>query len=478
MRIPIVLLTSLALVPVTGHSLVAQQEGFSDLVVEHLRLDLVLDHDHRRLSGTATLRIRNLADLAVRRAPFLLGRLMTVDAVSDAAGPLRFEGDVLRFPDWQELQVLETWTELRAPLQPGATTEITIDYQGTVVGYTESGMSYVRDHVAPEFTLIRSDAFSFPTLGTASLESMRGRRRHDFTFGGTVSVADETLIVASAGHDGVERANDGRSIWSFTSPGPAPFLLLAVAEYEVVETPVAKIYHFPADQTGAARLLEALTRAKELYGDWFGRRAGSRPVVIMEIPEGWGSQASLAGGIIQTAAAFLDGDQLPQLYHEVAHLWHPPEIERPADRWNEGFATFLQWRVAHHDEPDALARQMERISTRLLSQDIDSLPPMEQYGETDQTGLAYRVGPLFFYLLYESLGGREFDRCLGAFFSEFGTSGSTSEDFAESVRSCGFSAAAAVNEWFSTTEGLRRLRAGATLADLTQSYKTASSTQR
>ena len=459
---------------------------YEDLVVDALHLDVALDHEERRLNGIATLRIRNAGEGPLERIPFLLGRLMKIETLSGAeattttealrdapkrGSSLDFSQDVVRFPDWEELQVLEAWVELGTPLAPGDNIDVTIAYRGTIVGYTESGMRYVRDRIDPEFTLIRSDAFSFPTIGMASLTSLRRQRRQDFTFSGTVRVDDDNLVVASAGHLSVERHPAGGSVWHFASRAPAPFLLLAVAEYGILETDDAKIYHFPTDRDGAVQLAAALEDATRLYEDWFGPRSDPRSIVIMEIPEGWGSQASLTGGIIQTADAFRAGDQLQQMYHEVAHLWHPAEAERPSDRWNEGFATFLQWRVVHDGDPAGLADRMAQISERVLSGGVGELPPMDQYGELDRTGLAYRIGPLFFYLLYTVVGAEAFDQCLGSFFSEHEAKGYTTADFVESVPSCGPGASRILGEWFTSTMGLHRLDSGASMEELVRLYR-------
>ena len=67
---------------------------------------------------------------------------------------------------------------------------------------------------------------------------------------------------------------------------------------------------------------------------------------MIEIPEGFGSQASATAGIILDASAFGDQAQLPQLYHELSHFWNPRDLDVPSPRWNEGLAMYLQYRLA------------------------------------------------------------------------------------------------------------------------------------
>lgn len=83
-----------------------------------------------------------------------------------------------------------------------------------------------------------------------------------------------------------------------------PFLNLPIAEYGLLEQQGIRVYYFPADKAGAERVLERSLQALRLLSDWFGPLDSQPRFAIMEIPEGWGSQADLAGGIIQTASAF------------------------------------------------------------------------------------------------------------------------------------------------------------------------------
>ena len=74
---------------------------------------------------------------------------------------------------------------------------------------------------------------------------------------------------------------------------------------------------------------------------------------MIEVPDGWGSQADVTC-ILQTAAAFRDPARLVEVYHEVSHLWNVPATDLPSPRWDEGLATFLQFRMA--DERDGTTR--------------------------------------------------------------------------------------------------------------------------
>lgn len=446
------------------------QSQVTDVGLTHLALDLRIDYETATLSGVAGLTVHNHGTSPVEDLAFQLGRLLSVTGVAAHGTPLPYTSDVVRYADWPEFQVLATWVELPTPLLPGATMTLEIRYHGTVVGYTETGMSYVRDSISPDFTLIRSDALSFPVLGEPSLEALRSQPLRDFTFAGSVTLPQGDLRVATAGEVDHTDTSQGARTWRFRSTGPAPFLLLAIAPYEVIENDDLRIFVLPGDIPGARRIRQAVTDANTVYSSWFGPRPNSGRITIMEIPDGWGSQASLNGGIIQTADAFRSASDLPQLYHELAHLWHPADTEQPADRWNEGFASFLQWRMAEVRDGASLPNRMKGLVERIRNQS-DDVPPMSQYGETRSTDLAYRIGAVFFYTLFATIGENKFDRCMTELVGTYRDTGITSSEFASSVSDCGPGAERVVDEWFHTAEGVNRLKRGQTLDELIEGYR-------
>src|SRR5574341_137796 len=93
---------------------------------------------------------------------------------------------------------------------------------------------------------------------------------------------------------------------------------------------------------GARRIAANARRALDLFTTWFGPLPGNPSLTILELEDGYGSQADVAA-IMQTAAAFRDSTRDHELYHEVAHLWNPPTTDLPSPRWNEGLSTFLEY---------------------------------------------------------------------------------------------------------------------------------------
>ncbi len=451
---------------------VAQATGELGVAMTRLELTLDLDYGDGSLEGSARYEITNLSDRSVSRIPFNVGRLMTVRAARGAGGDtLEFTQDVAVFSDSPRRQVDHAVVTLPSPLAPGSSTLLELEYGGYLVGYTETGSLYIQDRVDHAFSILREDAFAWPAVGTLSRRTNRAALRPDFDFTARITVP-ESHTVASGGRLVERRTRGGRSTFVYESTAPVPFLNLPIAEYGLMERGGVRLYYFPADSAGARRVLGSATRGLELLRKWFGPLGTEPALAVMEIPEMWGSQASLTGGIIQTADAFRDTGPTTALYHELTHLWNAPDLDRPSARWNEGLASFLALRMAGElDGWRGLEDYVLRTRSRILSEATNTpepgLVPFIRYGEAGATDLSYQVGLLMFYALHRAMGDERFDGALGSYYQDHRERGGTFEDLLERLQArspvdlTGF-----FRDWVYTTAWLDQLRAGTAVAEI------------
>jgi hypothetical protein len=445
-------------------------------VVTRLGLDLRVDYERGTVGGTATLLLRNVSHHPAAVVPLLLNRLMTVSRIESVAGAdAPFEQRVALFQDDSARQVDAIVITPQRPVPPGDSLAIVVHYGGVLVGYTETGSLYIKDHVSRDFTIIREDAYAFPTLGVPSWTSNRAARREPFVFAARVTVP-AGLVVAMGGERGERAERDSVVTWSYHSSEPVPFLNIVIAPYQLLESAGARIFYFTADSSGARTVEHAIAGAVERYTRWYGPLGREPQIVVMEIPEGFGSQASLVAGIIQTADAFRDRSQLRQLYHELSHVWNVPDLDRPSPRWNEGLAMYLQWRMAAEldgwTEWDA---QLERTTQSLMRRcglpvRCDSVP-FASYGTADLTDRSYSVGMLMFYALSQVLGPDVFDRAYRGFFQQYRETGATTADLVAAFRRASPKSERILTDWLLTTRWYARLASGETVRQIVDDYK-------
>ncbi|MEJ2334270.1 MAG: hypothetical protein P8Y26_01400 [Gemmatimonadales bacterium] len=444
----------------------AQPSEEFGLAMTRLELSLDLDYRDGSLSGWASYEIVNLSGESTSELPFNLGRLMTVQAARGPEGiTLDFTQDVAVFVDSPRRQVNHIVVSLSRPLAPDSSVVLRLDYHGYLVGYTETGSLYIQDRVDEDFSILREDAFAWPALGTLSRRINRVAPRPDFRFNARITVPEQ-FTVASGGRLVEKITDEGRTTFVYESIAPVPFLNLPVAEYALMSRGGIRVYYFPPDSAGALRVLNGAAKGLALLEDWFGPLGVDPDIAVMEIPERWGSQASLTGGIIQTADAFRDASRMLALYHELTHLWNVPDLDQPSARWNEGLATLLAMRMAEElDDREGMEgdvrRTVERIITPSSSSPEIRTVPFVRYGDAGVTDLSYRVGFLMFYALHRALGDEEFDAALRGYYQKNRELGGTFEmlmkhlDARSPIALDGF-----FHDWVYTTAWYDQLRAG------------------
>jgi aminopeptidase N len=438
-------------------------------------LDLAVDFPDQQLSGSITYNLENWTKAPASRVSFILNRLMEVSAVSDGARlPLRFTQDVVRFRDTPLRQVDQVVVDLAKPVPPGGHTTIRLDYAGNLVGYTEIGWLYVKDRIDTAFTILREDALAFPRIDGIVDSANRRRPAVDFTYRGSVRVPSN-FVVAAGGKQSRVINGDGTTTWTYASSGPSPFVNIAIAPFDTVSERGVRIFYFRTDSLGAQRLMRSTQRALTLLTNWFGPLHSPPNLSITEIPDGWGSQASLVGGIIQTAVAFRDSTRMGELYHELSHLWNANDLDNPSPRWNEGLAMFVEdllrervdaWQKRTESEADDIAR-VKRIVARDSSL---RRVPMIDYGRIGNTGRSYSVGGLMFATLFDVVGEAEFDRIIGGYYQRFGSGGTTRDFISFANQTSSRDLTRFFDDWLLSTRWVDLLANSSTISDLAAPY--------
>jgi hypothetical protein len=361
-----------------------------------------------------------------------------------------------RLDGWELYQANVVAIDLARPLPAGGTTTIEIDYTGPMVGIQESGMLYVQDSLDPEFTIIRGESAIYPHLAEPTMDSLLyrfGRGGDAFDQFVSITVPDDVLV-ASGLLLSDKRTKDGMTTWDYRSLQPNFQIMLPVAAYEVIEMAAVRIYFFAADKEGAQRVAKGIGDAMTLFESWFGTLAEDSSFAVVEIPEGYGSQA-LRPTVILDARAFRSPSSMPELYHEISHFWNVKDPSLTPARWDEGLAMYRQeivWRELDGESADLGSTWGSAF--RGLKRQLDEHPeyldvPLIQAGERNLTSvLSYRGGQLMFALLDRHLGREPLLEVLGDFYQKYAASGATSEEFAEFFVSQAPGAKRIIDEWF------------------------------
>ena len=405
-------------------------------------LDIIVDYDQEKLFVECSLTVMNPGDRPISEVPLLLYRLLDVKSIVDSEGKaISFTQDIVKFSDLEMWQVNHIRIKLTPSLKPSDKRSFVIRYEGHLMGYTEV-MGYVKDHISEDYTVLRTDCYAFPRIGVPSWETNRAMGLHDFEYKASVTVPS-SLVVANGGELLGKTESNGEVTYTYRSLEPSWRIDLPIADYKILEDKKNKfkIFYFPTDEEGARKLLASLSRCMELYTQWFGPLQVFSGLAVIEIPNAYGSQTDVTTILQQSSAFDKNTDSHYGFYHELSHLWNVKSSDKSPPRFeSEGLAMFLQHLAQEKLEgkPEAKETAVRNMRNRLRKSFADNPEwkdvPMINFGKNNMTGLSYRTGQIFFYILYELLGEELFLETMGSFYQEYYETWANAQDFADHVK--------------------------------------------
>ena len=239
-----------------------------------------------------------------------------------------------------------------------------------------------------------------------------------------------------------------------------------------------RIYAIPGDEGEGQRILQAAQKSFRFYSGLFGEAGGFPGFTIIEIPEGWGSQAG-DFYILQTAAVFRDKARISELYHEIAHNWNAkakPEIQR-CRYFDEAFASYFQGlAIKEFEGEEAFAKYMARLRDRFLQScqkdEKNGSTPIADYWKEERGDNSYTKGAWSLYVLHQVVGDSAFPTVISGFLREFRTREADFADFQGfAERAAGLNLDRFFKEWIFGPESTRLLREKTDVGKIAERYR-------
>jgi hypothetical protein len=450
-------------------------EPTTGVAATHYDLELDLDYAHGALEAWARIELVNPYETTRDEVSITLYRLLTVRSASDGEGnDLPFTQGVVSVEDYPVLQLNQVIVTLPEPMAPGDEFVLELEYDGYLLGYAETGMSYVKDVIDTEFTILRTDSWVFPRPGYPTIASSRASVAWEYSFSSEITVPSGLTIVCGGRLDGVDEG-EGVRTFRHSSVVPSWRMDFAIADYSELSAGPIRICYLPGDDEGAAGVAQAARDALGAFSEWFGPRPSEAPLTFIEIPDGWGSQ-TYTGTIIQSGGAFKDPRRYREVYHEVSHLWNVLGTDEPSPRWEEGLATFLEFHLAGDLTGEPYLERLEEWLLGVLAEGLEANPawkevPLVDYGKANLTDLSYRAGALFFDLLHRLEGQDRFNSIIGDYIHEHAESGGTTLDLVDVIRRYDAPGTEALcQDWILTAAWTEFIASGATVDQMAEHY--------
>ena len=405
------------------------------IVTNNYDLDLSIDFSQKKLNGVCQIELENTSDSTISEIPILLYRLMKIEYVKDFSdNDLLFQQNIIEFSDFPLLQVNSV--SIKTTILPHQKKVLKLKYNGYLIGYSETGMKYIKDRISPEFTLIRNDAYSYPLLAKPSLNFLRQNINHNFNYTINVTVPD-SLMVANGGILLNKEKKDDLTTYTYRSKKPNWRIDIAIAPYKMLSTDRIDIFYYN-DSIATKALADYGMSSFALYEKWWGKLRNDNTITVIETEKGSGGQADETT-ILLPYETFTNKAHYDQLYHELSHLWNVKIIENKglSPRWEEGLATFSQYLVTEklEDEKGYLKRVTNRninwLKSSFKKNPILLETPMIEFGDKQLTNYSYVQGMIIFCTLYYWLGENKFNQVIRDFYQTYYSKGASTEQFTD-----------------------------------------------
>ena len=402
-----------------------------EAVVRHLALDLDVDFDQQRLTGSATLQIETSGDareLVLDTNGLTIGRV-TLDDGSETTATLGEAQPHLGRP-------------LSIAIQP-ATKSVRIEYSSApdaaAVQWLSKEQTAGREH---PFLFTQSQAILARTW--VPIQDSPGIR---ITYEATIRVPRGLMAVMSA-ENATGLNADG--VYHFRMPQAVPAYLLALAVGDLefrslghnsgvwAEKPMIAASAYELADT--PKMIEA---AEELYGPY---RWGQYDVLVLPPSFPFGGMENPR--LTFATPTILAGDRslVNLVAHELAHSWSGNLVTNATwnDFWlNEGFTVYFERRIMESIAGREYSEMLALLGKQDLEATVAELPARDTHLFLDLTGrdpddaatkLPYEKGYFLLRLIEETMGRAKWDAFLRDYFDRHAFHAMTTSEFVEELK--------------------------------------------
>lgn len=405
-----------------------------DVRVEHLKLDLELDFEERRVHGRVILQF---AAVEVDTTLILDTQALDIAAV---------EGWDTSPREWSlgEEQG-RLGRALTVQLEPGDS-EIRVRYSTTEDG--EALQFLEPEMTGGEHPYLFTQGQAILTRAWIPCQDSPGVRvTYDANI---IAPAALTVLMSADRRDGSRHLflNDGidetRQVWAFEMNQPIPAYLIALACGEIEERAVSErcsVFASPALVDAAADEFQDVERmvvtAEELFGPY---RWGRYDILILPPAFPYGGMENPTLTFMTPTVLAGDRSLVSIVAHELAHSWSGNLVTNATwrDFWlNEGFTVYFERRIMEALYGAERARMEAQLDWNGLRSEMQGMLAWETVLHVDLagrhpdegfSGVPYNKGALFLHRLEEAVGREALDAFLREWFDENAFQSATTAD--------------------------------------------------
>jgi aminopeptidase N len=400
----------------------------NEAAIQHLHLDLKVDFESQKLSGSAELTLRRSDDA---KELYLDTNGLDIFSVTTP------EGANLK---WE-------FGKRNAKLGRPLIIKLPVAGNKVIISYASRPSAAAVQWLTPEQTTDKQQPFLF-TQSQAILARTwvpcQDTPAVRMTYSARIQVPPKLLAVMSASNP--QTKND-TGIYEFEMKQAIPSYLLALAVGDLQFKEISSRCGVYAERSVVRKAVwelqdteRMILAAEELYGPYRWDRydviflPSSFPFGGMENPRLTFATPTILAG---------DRSLVSLIAHELAHSWSGNLVTNATwdDFWlNEGFTVYFEQRIMEAIYGRDYAEMLARLTLDGLLEEIKKLRPRETWLKLDlagrnpddgMTAIAYDKGYFFLRMLEEKVGREKWDAFLRTYFDKFAFQSMTTERFLE-----------------------------------------------
>lgn len=405
-------------------------------------LDFYIDPKNQCFSSRGMVTIKNDSDIVKKNIPLLLYYDLNVKEIRyDNNVDIKFTQEIVSFPEYDEFKVNYIIIYLDKPLMKNEELKIYIEYEGKLYGYS-SIMQYVKDTIDEEFSILRNDCIAYPIIAYPNDRSLIESYFNPIRYRASVNVPKEYTVGCGGVLKNININND-RRIFIYEKSELTKSIHrfdICISEYCLIEDKSMNlsIYAFPKHKEVADTLVKyEVKRVYNFYTKIFGSYGANDYFTIIEIKEGYGSQAGDNYILMEEHAFNNKSADYTHLYHEIGHIWNPSVKlyhEQRTRFFDEAFASYFEVLAIKEFSGEEKAKEkMEKYRQqfiRSINQNNKNFSiPICEYGRYEMGYNSYTKGPWVLYVLHEIVGDKKFFDIIRTFLNENKKKEVTFKDF-------------------------------------------------
>ncbi|ERI92335.1 peptidase family M1 [Clostridiales bacterium oral taxon 876 str. F0540] len=377
---------------------------------------------------SGTLNIFNEMNTELSKFDVLLYHNLKVKSIKDIYNTnLNFAQQIIFLEDEKNYYVNLVSIDLGIVLKSKKQTELSIEYEGTINGYSHL-MAYIKDKVDKDFSILRPDSHVYPIIAKPCFKSIIESYRNTFTYNLFIEVPQKYTVACGGMLKEVLRTSES-SIFHYASRLPTWRFDIAIAQYSLVEdnSMNLRIFVFDKHKDNARNTVKAeVKRAFDLFTNLFGKYQEDRYFTVIEIKESYGSQAGDNYVMMEEHGFSGSIEELTHLYHEIGHAWNvkaKKDVQRTRF-FDEAFACYFEAiAIKKFYGYDAFIDKMEtyrKLYVESVEDDeINLYTPICDYGKYEIGHNSYTKGAWALYVLNKILGDDIFNNVIRSFLKKF-----------------------------------------------------------